>query len=113
MSRALGRLRIDGSVLEGAELATMHRILVAARVVEADLRRVSDVAPLAGALGRPLPDKTLERRLEQSVDPDGTLLDTASPRLAAARREVHAARDRLHPEARVDAPRTRRQHRAG
>ena len=29
------------------------------------------------------------------MDPDGALLDTASPRLAAARREVHAARHRL------------------
>jgi DNA mismatch repair protein MutS2 len=63
--------------------------------MQADLRRVADTAPLAGALARPLPDKALERRLEQSVDTDGTLLDTASPRLAAARREVHAARQRL------------------
>ncbi|HEX3276057.1 MAG TPA: hypothetical protein VHR43_14470, partial [Gemmatimonadales bacterium] len=95
VSQALGRLRIEGSVLEGLDLARLHRTLVAARQVEADLRRVADEAPLAGALARPLPDKPIERRLEQSVDPDGTLLDTASPRLAAARREVHAARERL------------------
>ena len=37
----------------------------------------------------------LERRLEQSLDPDGAVLDTASPALAAARREVHQARARL------------------
>jgi DNA mismatch repair protein MutS2 len=95
VSRALGRLRIEGSVLEGVDLAALHRVLVAARQVQADLRRVADTAPLAGALARPLPEKTLERRLEQSVDPEGALLDTASPRLAAARREVHAARHRL------------------
>ena len=95
VSRALGRLRIEGSVLEGAELARLHRVLVAARLVHADLRRVVESAPLAAALARPLPDKALERRLEQSLDPEGTLLDTASPRLAAARREVHAARHRL------------------
>jgi DNA mismatch repair protein MutS2 len=92
---ALGRLRIEGSVLEGVDLAALQRVLVAARLMQADLRRVADTAPLAGALARPLPDKALERRLEQSVDTDGTLLDTASPRLAAARREVHAARQRL------------------
>ena len=42
---------------------------------------------------RPLPDKTLERRLEQSVDPDGDLLDTASPapRRRAARGAGRAA----------------------
>ncbi|HEX2637304.1 MAG TPA: Smr/MutS family protein [Gemmatimonadales bacterium] len=93
--RALGRLRIDGSVLEGAELAALQRVLVAARLIQADLRRVAESAPLASGLARPLPDKRLERRLEQSLDPEGTLLDTASPALAAARREVHAARQRL------------------
>ena len=95
VGRALGRLRIDGSVLDGAELSALHRVLVASRLVHADLRRVAETAPLAGALAQPLPDKALERRLEQSLDPDGSLLDTASPRLAAARREVHAARHRL------------------
>jgi DNA mismatch repair protein MutS2 len=95
VTRTLGRLRIEGSVLEGAELGALQRVLVAARLIQADLRRVMEVAPLAAALARPLPEKSLERRLEQSVDADGTLLDTASPRLAAARREVHAARNRL------------------
>jgi DNA mismatch repair protein MutS2 len=95
VTRTLGRLRVEGSVLEGVELATLHRVLVAARQVHADLRRVSEEAPLAAALDRPAPDARIERRLEQSVDTDGTVLDTASPRLAAARREVHAARQRL------------------
>ncbi|HWN19737.1 MAG TPA: Smr/MutS family protein [Gemmatimonadales bacterium] len=95
VTRAVARLRIEGSVLEGVELAGLHRLLVASRLVHADLRRVAEVAPLASALARPLPDKSLERRLEQSVDPEGNLLDTASPRLAAARREVQAARQRL------------------
>jgi DNA mismatch repair protein MutS2 len=95
VGRALARLRIEGSVLDGVELAALHRVLVAARLVETDLRRVADTAPLAAALARPLPHKAVERRLEQSLDPEGNLLDTASPRLAAARREVHVARQRL------------------
>jgi DNA mismatch repair protein MutS2 len=95
VGRALARLRIEGSVLDGVELAALHRLLVAARLVEADLKRVAETAPLAAALARPLPHKAIERRLEQSLDPEGNLLDTASPRLAAARREVHAARQRL------------------
>jgi len=65
---ALARLRIAGSVLEGAELARIQRMLVAARLVQADLRRVADTAPLAAGMARPLPDRALERRLEQSVD---------------------------------------------
>jgi len=95
VNRAVARLRIEGSVLEGVELAGLQRVLAAARLVQADLRRVADTAPLASALARPLPDKAIERRLEQSLDPEGNLLDTASPRLAAARREVQAARQRL------------------
>ncbi len=95
VARALARLRIEGSVLDGPELAVLARVLAAARQVHGELRRVEDAAPLAGALAHPLPDKRIERRLEQSVDPDGAVLDSASPALAAARREVHAARGRL------------------
>jgi DNA mismatch repair protein MutS2 len=92
---ALARLRIEGSVLEGVELARLHRALVATRAVHADLTRVAPEAPRAAELLRALPDRSHERRLELSVDPEGNLLDTASPRLAAARREVQAARQRL------------------
>lgn len=95
VTRGLSRLRIEGSVLEGAELAGLHRVLTAARQVQADLRRVAEVAPLTGSLARSLPDKSIQRRLEHSVDADGTLLDSASSGLAAARREVQAARQRL------------------
>jgi DNA mismatch repair protein MutS2 len=95
VTRTVARLRIEGSVLEGVELAAMQRVLAAARQVHADLRRVAETAPLASTLSAPLPDKSVERRLGQSLDPDGNLLDSASPRLAAARREVQAARQRL------------------
>jgi DNA mismatch repair protein MutS2 len=95
VSSALARLRIEGSVLEGGDLVAIQRVLGAARRVHADLRRVEETAPLAAALSRPLTDKALERRLEQSLDADGSLLDSASPALAAARREVQQARQRL------------------
>jgi DNA mismatch repair protein MutS2 len=92
---ALARLRIEGSVLEGVELAALYKMLLSARTVHADLNRVSQAAPLTASLIQPLPDKALERRLEHSIDPDGNLLDSASPKLSAARREVQAARQRL------------------
>jgi DNA mismatch repair protein MutS2 len=95
VTQVLARLRIDGSVLEGVDLVALLQVLRAARTVHADLERIARLAPLTAELLRPLPEKTLERRLDQSVDPDGNLLDTASPRLAAARREVQAARQRL------------------
>ncbi|HZA98366.1 MAG TPA: hypothetical protein VE399_06280, partial [Gemmatimonadales bacterium] len=95
LSATLARLRIHGSVLEGVELAALLGVFVAARAVHDDLRRVGEAAPLAAELIRTLPEKGLERRLEQSVDGDGNLLDSASPRLAAARKEVQSARQRL------------------
>jgi DNA mismatch repair protein MutS2 len=95
VTRALARLRIEGSVLEGTDLVAIQRVLGAARRVHADLRRVEEMAPLAAALSHQLTDKVTERRLEQSLDADGSLLDTASPALAAARREVQQARQRL------------------
>jgi DNA mismatch repair protein MutS2 len=95
VTRSLSRLRVEGSVLEGVELVSVQRMLAGARRVHLDLRRVAESAPLAASLLCTLPDKAVERRLEQSLDPDGNLLDSASPRLAAARREVQTARQRL------------------
>jgi DNA mismatch repair protein MutS2 len=91
----LSRLRVEGSVLESAELLAVGRVLGAGRAMHADLTRVAPLAPRSAALLCELPDRRLDRRIEQSVGPDGELLDTASPRLAAARREVHEARQRL------------------
>src|SRR5215216_3289842 len=95
VSHALARLRIQGSVLEGVELAAVLQTLTAAGSVHHDLDRISEAAPLTATLIRPLPEKGVARRLEQSVDAEGNLLDSASPRLSAARREVQAARQRL------------------
>ena len=95
VSRALSRLRIEGSVLDGSDLVAILRVLGVARRIQADLRRIADMAPLAAALSHTLTDKSIERRLEQSLDADGSLLDTASPALAAARRGVQQARQRL------------------
>ena len=92
---ALARLRIEGSLLDGHELTALKRLIATSRRVAEDLARVREQAPLVLPLrAEPLP-RGIERRLEQSVDDDGQVLDSASPALAAARREVHAARARL------------------
>jgi DNA mismatch repair protein MutS2 len=92
---ALARLRVEGSVLEGEELLQIGRVLGAGRAVHVDLSRAAPQAPRAAELLCRLPDRRAERRIEQSIGPDGEVLDAASPRLAAARREVHEARQRL------------------
>lgn len=95
IAAGLARLRIEGSVLDPRELAEIRQTLSAARRVVDDLRRLVEQAPRAAALIAELPPKAIERRLEQSVDDDGNLLDGASPSLAAARRNVQIARQRL------------------
>jgi DNA mismatch repair protein MutS2 len=92
---ALGRLRVDGSVLEIGELADIRRTATAGRLISDDLARIASMAPLVAELHAAPLDRAIERRLERAVDDDGELLDTASPGLAAARREIHAARERL------------------
>lgn len=90
------RLRIDGSVLEAHDLLAVRQVLAAGRMVVAELQRVRAQAPLLHGIAPELPPRALERRLVESVDQEtGELLDTASPELASARREVQASRDRL------------------
>lgn len=92
----LGRLRLEGAVLETADLLAVRQTLGAARVVAAELHRVREDTPLAAALAVELPPRAVERRLVESVDEEsGDLLDSASPQLGTARREVQHARERL------------------
>ncbi len=95
LKSALGRLRIAGSVLEVNELAEIKTTLAAGRIIASELERVEEMAPHLASLGVPPAARPIERTLELAIGDDGELLDTASPGLAAARREVLAARQRL------------------
>lgn len=95
LDQALKRLRVEGSVLDAVELAAVGQLLGAARRVIEELQRVREAAPKAAALAVALPALEIDRRLDRSVDRDGQVLDSASPALAAARREVQDARQRL------------------
>ena len=92
---ALGRLRLEGSVLEGLELARLGVVLTAARAVHGRLAKVERTAPLVAALRVEPPPRQLEDALGAAVEPDGLVKDTASRDLAQARREVREARDDL------------------
>ena len=95
VDRPLAHLRVEGAVLEPRELSAIGKLLVAARLVQGELRRVAEECPRAAALACSLPDKRVDQRLLESVDDEGELLDTASPALAAARQAVQQARARL------------------
>jgi len=92
---ALGRLRLEGSVLEGLELSRCGILLAAARTVRARLAKVERTAPLVAALAVEPPPRQLEDALLAALEPDGLVKDAASRDLAQARREVREARDDL------------------
>lgn len=92
---ALARLRVEGSVLELAELVDVRRTLTAGRLIAAELERVSESCPQVAALRAEPVERPVEKLLERAVSDEGELLDSASPALATARREAHAARERL------------------
>ena len=95
VAAVLGRLRIEGSVLDGAELVALGALLAAARRSFARVRRAARLAPRLQALDAPPLPKELEDRLEAALGPDGQVKDGASPALARARREVREVRERL------------------
>jgi DNA mismatch repair protein MutS2 len=88
----LKRLQLDGSVMEAGELVPIRRLLSVARSTASELRRVRDEAPHVAALLQSLPEASMAKRLDATVDDDGRLLDSASPALGSARRAVHKAR---------------------
>jgi DNA mismatch repair protein MutS2 len=95
VSDALGRVRVEGSVLSGSEIRTLRALLLAARATLATLRRIKPDAPRVAALIRTLPHADLDRALDRAIDDRGELLDGASTALSHARRAVRSARSRL------------------
>ncbi len=95
IASALARLRLEGSVLEGQELAAVGVALVAARTVHARVSRAGRLAPLVAALGVEPPPRQLEDALATSLEPDGLVKDAASRDLAQARRDVREVREEL------------------
>ena len=92
---ALGRLRLEGSCLDGPELVALGRVLTAARLSFGRVNRAAREAPRLQALSAPPLPRDLEDRLEAALEPDGAVKDGASPTLARARREVREVRARL------------------
>jgi DNA mismatch repair protein MutS2 len=95
IAATLELLAVPGSALEGLQLVGLHQALAAARLVGAELGRLTTTAPRSAALrAAPVP-KDIEPRLRASVDTAGELLDAASRDLAKARKATREARQRL------------------
>jgi DNA mismatch repair protein MutS2 len=91
----LDLLAVAGSALEGPALVALGVALGAARENGAELARLAPRAPRTAVLRVELPPKTLDARLGESFEPDGTVRDAASRDLARARKAVRETRQRL------------------
>lgn len=81
-----------GGVLTSLQLAQMARVLSAMRL----MRRYAESADaLAHWVTELTEDTKLETRLQESLDPDGEILDTASPELARLRQSKRNIAQRL------------------
>jgi len=105
---ALGRLAVEGAVLEPEELHRVGVLLRSARTL-AEALRGKDVAERSGDpadadvasthLGRLrarlFSSQEVEERIERTVDPDGSVLDTASRELGRLRERLRRAHGRI------------------
>ncbi len=95
IAHALDRARI-GAALAHDDLRAVIACLAAARALRRFLQSRKSKAPRLDAACTIDPSlEDLELRLAGCFDPDGTLADRASPRLAELRAERRAGRDRL------------------
>ena len=95
---AMDRARI-AAALDADELRAVLAVLAAARALRAHLRSRRERAPslfeACGADFTSAPLDALERALDRTFEPDGSIADRASPELASFRAERRNVRDRL------------------
>ncbi|MDG2334708.1 MAG: Smr/MutS family protein [Myxococcota bacterium] len=78
-----------GALLEISELVEIASTLATLRLTARFFQRSAEQAPaLAEACEQIEEQGELEKKIEHCIDPSGEVLDRASPRLAAARREI-------------------------
>lgn len=95
VSEALSRARV-GAALSLEEVRALSLVLNAARRLRRFLKAHKEEAPrLAVACDSDPSLDALTDELDRSFEPDGTLSDAASPRLAELRSERKSSRDRL------------------
>jgi DNA mismatch repair protein MutS2 len=93
---ALERARPDGAVLDGPALVGLGRTLASVERLAAYGRRITPTAPEVAFLCGGLPAAPdLAAAIDHQLDADGRLLDRASPRLRAIRRQIQTVRAEL------------------
>jgi len=84
------------AMLRPTELLAISSTLIAARLLRQVLTRRADECPLLAGRGRELqPLPSVVEEIARCLDDEGRMLDSASPTLAALRRESRLARERV------------------
>lgn len=92
----LDRAGIQDAALSGGELQTVATILRNAHDLQKILKRHAEAAPALAKLAFDLaPNPWLLGAIEQTIEPDGTVADGASPELRRVRREMAALEQRI------------------
>ena len=97
--RHLGKRAVQGGMLNPGELLKVAGVLRASRNLKGyitqdkmELGEDNAIAVLCGALGT---NKSLEERLDRSIESEETLSDYASPQLASIRRNIRQKQDSI------------------
>ncbi len=95
LDEALARARV-GASLSSEELLAVGKVLGAARALRKFLKTHRDAAPLLSRACDTDPAlDTLANEIARCIEPDGTVADAASPRLAELRAELKSSRERI------------------
>jgi len=96
---ALRKCAVQGSILEPVELWAVREVLGTAARMRRYIRTRKGKVPYLFALSEGLsPQPELERAIEEAVDPEGRVRDSASPELRRVRRALAGRREALRGE---------------
>jgi DNA mismatch repair protein MutS2 len=94
--RPLADLAARGGVLQPGEMMDIKNTLVAARTLHRILTKLADQFPRLAAIASGIEETPgLVEAISRTIDERGEVLDSASEKLAAIRRELRIAHDRL------------------
>ncbi len=96
LRESLRRLRVEGTVWDGAGLRHAGTLVLSSRSVRRNLRPHAERLPSLWAECQPLAElPRVAEEIEKAVDEDGRVRDEASPELYRMRRQLQGARNRI------------------
>ena len=91
----LEKVQVEGSILEARELLDISRLLSVAATVVRFFKPRKPASPLSWTCVEVIkPNEEFRKRIDDSIDPSGELLDSASPALKNIRREIEKNREK-------------------